>query len=68
MKLVRFSETGAENPGLIDGKGRLRDLSDHIQDVAGDQLTPPRYLRAGDVVEVGGEGLGTQWQVCVADG
>lgn len=39
MKLVRFGEVGAEKPGLIDGKGRLRDLSDHIQDVAGDQLT-----------------------------
>ncbi|WP_068115882.1 fumarylacetoacetate hydrolase family protein [Tropicimonas marinistellae] len=28
---------------------------------------PPRYLKAGDVVELGIEGLGTQKQVCVAD-
>jgi 2-keto-4-pentenoate hydratase/2-oxohepta-3-ene-1,7-dioic acid hydratase in catechol pathway len=38
MKLVRFGEAGAEKPGVIDGKGRLRDLSDHIHDIAGDQL------------------------------
>ena len=30
--------------------------------------TPPRYLKAGDVVELGIEGLGTQKQLCVADG
>lgn len=29
--------------------------------------TPPRYLKAGDVVELGIEGLGTQRQVCEAD-
>lgn len=28
---------------------------------------PPRYLKAGDVVELGIEGLGSQKQVCVAD-
>ncbi|WP_434287019.1 fumarylacetoacetate hydrolase family protein [Celeribacter sp. SCSIO 80788] len=38
MKLVRFGGAGAEKPGVIDGKGRLRDLSDHIHDIAGDQL------------------------------
>lgn len=30
-------------------------------------MKPPRYLRAGDVVELGIEGLGTQRQVCVDD-
>lgn len=30
-------------------------------------MKPPRYLKAGDVVELGIEGLGTQRQVCVAD-
>ena len=30
--------------------------------------TPPRYLKAGDVVELGIEGLGTQKQVCQQDG
>jgi 2-keto-4-pentenoate hydratase/2-oxohepta-3-ene-1,7-dioic acid hydratase in catechol pathway len=30
-------------------------------------FTPPRYLKAGDVVELGIEGLGTQKQECIAD-
>ena len=30
-------------------------------------MTPPRYLKAGDVVELGIEGLGTQRQTCVDD-
>lgn len=30
-------------------------------------MKPPRYLKAGDVVELGIEKLGTQKQVCVAD-
>ncbi len=30
-------------------------------------MKPPRYLKAGDVVELGIEGLGTQRQVCEAD-
>ncbi|SFJ09092.1 fumarylacetoacetate hydrolase family protein [Celeribacter neptunius] len=30
-------------------------------------MKPPRYLKAGDVVELGIEGLGTQRQLCVAD-
>jgi 2-keto-4-pentenoate hydratase/2-oxohepta-3-ene-1,7-dioic acid hydratase in catechol pathway len=30
-------------------------------------MKPPRYLKAGDVVELGIEGLGDQRQVCVAD-
>jgi 2-keto-4-pentenoate hydratase/2-oxohepta-3-ene-1,7-dioic acid hydratase in catechol pathway len=31
-------------------------------------MKPPRYLKAGDVLELGIEGLGIQRQVCVADG
>lgn len=30
-------------------------------------MNPPQYLRAGDVIELGIEGLGRQRQVCVAD-
>ncbi|QLQ18385.1 MAG: fumarylacetoacetate hydrolase family protein [Exiguobacterium profundum] len=30
-------------------------------------MKPPRYLKAGDVVELGIEGLGSQRQVCVQD-
>lgn len=39
MKLVRFGEFGAERPGLIDGDGKLRDLSDVVPDIAGGALT-----------------------------
>jgi 2-keto-4-pentenoate hydratase/2-oxohepta-3-ene-1,7-dioic acid hydratase in catechol pathway len=30
-------------------------------------MKPPRYLKAGDVVELGIEGLGTQRQTFIAD-
>ena len=39
MKLVRYGETGAEKPGLIDADGTLRDLSAHVTDIAGDTLS-----------------------------
>lgn len=35
MKLVRWGEAGAERPGLIDDNGKIRDLSNHIDDVSG---------------------------------
>jgi 2-keto-4-pentenoate hydratase/2-oxohepta-3-ene-1,7-dioic acid hydratase in catechol pathway len=37
MKLVRYGTEGREKPGLIDGEGRLRDLSVAIETI--DQLT-----------------------------
>jgi 2-keto-4-pentenoate hydratase/2-oxohepta-3-ene-1,7-dioic acid hydratase in catechol pathway len=40
MKLVRHGPPGAERPGLIDGDGRLRDLSGRIDDLAGPALAP----------------------------
>jgi 2,4-diketo-3-deoxy-L-fuconate hydrolase len=39
MKLVRFGQPGKEKPGLIDAQGKIRDLSDHIPDVAGAALS-----------------------------
>lgn len=39
MKLVRYGKSGSEKPGLIDGNGKLRDLSKHIDDVNGDTIT-----------------------------
>jgi len=35
MKLVRYGETGAEKPGLIDENGALRDLSGAVDDING---------------------------------
>lgn len=40
MKLIRFGAPGAESPGLIDPEGRPRDLSGHVDDIAGATLTP----------------------------
>jgi 2-keto-4-pentenoate hydratase/2-oxohepta-3-ene-1,7-dioic acid hydratase in catechol pathway len=40
MKLVRYGKPGKEKPGLIDGAGKLRDLSGVIDDLAGDALSP----------------------------
>lgn len=39
MKLVRYGKAGHEKPGMIDAEGRLRDLSRHVGDIAGDVLS-----------------------------
>src|SRR3981081_559681 len=40
MKLVRFGPRGREKPGILDPKGRIRDLSALIPDLAGEALSP----------------------------
>jgi len=40
MKLVRYGDRGDEKPGLIDGSGGLRDLSNEIEDITPDIITP----------------------------
>jgi 2-keto-4-pentenoate hydratase/2-oxohepta-3-ene-1,7-dioic acid hydratase in catechol pathway len=39
MKLVRFGQPGGEKPGLVDGEGRIRDLSGIVPDLTGDALS-----------------------------
>ncbi len=39
MKLVRYGAAGAEKPGMLDEGGVLRDLSAHVDDIAGDVLS-----------------------------
>ena len=39
MKLVRFGRSGRECPGLLDAEGRVRDLTEHVEDFAGDGLS-----------------------------
>ncbi len=50
MKLVRFGKAGNERPGLVDGDGKIRDLSGHISDLTGDTVSPASLdkLRALD--------------------
>lgn len=50
MKLCRYGAPGKERPGLIDGAGRLRDLSWHVADIAPDAVTPESLRRLGELV------------------
>jgi 2,4-didehydro-3-deoxy-L-rhamnonate hydrolase len=45
MKLVRYGKSGKEKPGLVDGAGRIRDLSDIIADIDADALSPKALAR-----------------------
>ena len=38
MKLLRFGPAGQEKPGLLDAGGVIRDLSGHVDDIAGEAL------------------------------
>ena len=39
MKLLRVGPKGKEKPGMADDDGRLRDLSAHTWDFAGDAVS-----------------------------
>ncbi len=45
MKLLRFGPKGAEKPGLVAADGSLRDLSAHVDDIAGAALAPEGLAR-----------------------
>jgi 2-keto-4-pentenoate hydratase/2-oxohepta-3-ene-1,7-dioic acid hydratase in catechol pathway len=38
LKLLRYGPKGQERPGLLDAEGKIRDLSDHVKDIAGAAL------------------------------
>ena len=40
MKLCRYGKAGYEKPGVIDGEGRVRDLSKVIQNIGPDEISP----------------------------
>ena len=40
MKLLRFGHSGEEKPGIIDENGKIRDLSDVIDDINGNTISP----------------------------
>ncbi|BBU58413.1 2-keto-4-pentenoate hydratase [Mameliella alba] len=48
MKFARYGERGAEKPALVEEDGTLRDLSAHVDDIAGDALTRLDALKAID--------------------
>ena len=45
MKLLRYGPKGQEKPGLLDGEGRVRDLSAQLDDIAGSALLPESIAR-----------------------
>jgi len=49
MKLLRYGPAGAEKPGLLDGAGRIRDLSGHVADLAGAALAPEALAQIGAI-------------------
>ena len=60
MKLLRYGDRGQEKPAMLDGEGRIRDLSRVIADLAGDALLPTsidrlRALDPGSLPVVEGE-------------
>ena len=40
MKLCRYGKNGFEKPGLVDGEGRLRDLSKIVENIGPAELSP----------------------------
>ncbi|PVA11942.1 2-hydroxyhepta-2,4-diene-1,7-dioate isomerase [Pelagivirga sediminicola] len=54
MRFVRYGEAGAEKPGVLDGDGRLRDLSGEVADIAGDVLTALPQVDPATLPEVPG--------------
>ena len=45
MKLLRYGPKGQEKPGLLDAAGKVRDLSAHVDDIAGAVLTSEGLAR-----------------------
>jgi 2-keto-4-pentenoate hydratase/2-oxohepta-3-ene-1,7-dioic acid hydratase in catechol pathway len=50
MKLLRYGPQGQEKPGLLDGDGRIRDLSGHVPDITAATLAPDA-LRALNAID-----------------
>jgi len=45
MRFLRYGPVGQERPGLLDTDDVIRDLSSHIDDLAGDALDPEALTR-----------------------
>jgi 2,4-diketo-3-deoxy-L-fuconate hydrolase len=45
VKLLRFGAAGQERPGVLDAESRIRDLSAHVDDIAGEVLTAEGLAR-----------------------
>lgn len=67
MRLVRFGLPGQEQPGILDSKGAVRDLSGIVDDIDASALTPAvlERLRAVDVEKLPAVAPGTRLGPCV---
>ncbi|KQZ15171.1 2-hydroxyhepta-2,4-diene-1,7-dioate isomerase [Mesorhizobium sp. Root554] len=52
MKLLRYGAAGSERPGLLDGDGRIRDLSGIVDDIGGRWLADLSWTRSLDVAKL----------------
>ena len=68
MKLLRFGETGAEKPGIIDTDGNIRDLSGIVDDIAGETLSDKglKAIRSTDSISLPLVSADTRLGACVA--
>jgi len=67
MKLVRWGVRGGERPGIIDKDGRVRDLSGHVADIGGGDLSLAAFntLRGLDLGTLPPVPLGERLGACV---
>lgn len=49
MKLLRYGPAGQEKPGMLDADGTIRDLSGHVDDIAGAALGADGLRRLADI-------------------
>ena len=49
MKLVRYGRPGHEKPGLIDAEGKLRSLSDIVEDIDATVLAPKSLAKLAKI-------------------
>ena len=49
VKIVRYGEAGAEQPGIVDASGAIRSLRPLIDDIRCDMLTPDFLAALGAV-------------------
>jgi 2-keto-4-pentenoate hydratase/2-oxohepta-3-ene-1,7-dioic acid hydratase in catechol pathway len=49
MKFLRYGPVGSEKPGLLDAKGRIRDLSEVIETLGAEQLTPANLKKLSEI-------------------
>ncbi len=49
MKFLRYGAPGAEKPALVDGDGKIRDLSGHVADLSGAALAPEALAKLGAI-------------------